>query len=176
MEDGMTFCIRLLPLLAILFLCGCGTDVSRFYNAVDPRCETMATKPVRVYRIAEETPGSGRSREMQMLLDEGFVRIGDSSFDTTGYVNEAMIVEHAEKIGAGAVVYYVEAPVTSTYDTVIPIYNQGQTYNSTFRGYGAGGPYYGTVTTTGPDTLTMMPTRVRTTTQGWVIAFMAKRR
>ena len=169
-------CPRILLAIAALILCGCGTDVSRHYNSVDPRCETVATKPVRVYRIPEETPGSGRSREMQMLIDEGFVRIGDSSFDTTGYVNEKMIVEHAEKIGAGAVVYYVEAPVTLTYDTVIPIYNQGQTYNSSFRGYGAGGPYSGTVTTTGPDTITMMPTRVRSTTQGWIIAFMAKRR
>ena len=166
----------LLLVLASSLLCACGTDVSRFYNAVDPRCETIATKPVRVYRIAPETSSSRRSPEMQMLLDEGYVRIGDSSFDTSGYVDEAMIIKHAESIGAGAVVYYVEAPITTTYDTVIPIYNQGQTYNSTFSGYGAGGPYYGTVTTTGPDSLTMMPARVRSTTQGWCIAFMAKRR
>lgn len=167
--------LRLPLAVCVLFLCGCGTDVSRYYNAVDPGCETYATKPVRVYRIPEETPSSGRSREMQMLLDEGFVRIGDSSFHTASFMSEAMIVQHAEKIGAGAVIYFVTDPVTSTYDTVIPIYNQGQTYNSTFRGYGADGPYYGTVTTTGPDTITMMPTRVRTTTQEWVIAFMAKR-
>ncbi len=167
----------LLPLVvSVLSLCGCGTDVSRYYDAVDPGCETYATKPVRVYRIAEETPGSGRSREVQMLLDEGYVRIGNSSFFTSAYMSEAMIVEHAEQVGAGAVVYFNAAPVTTTYDTVIPIYNQGQTYNSTFRGYGADGPYSGTITTTGPDTITMMPTRVRTTTQEWVIAFMAKRR
>jgi hypothetical protein len=162
--------------LASILLSACGTDVSRFYNSVDPHCETIVTKPVRIYRIAPESSSSRRSQEMQMLLDEGFVRIGDSSFDTSGYVDEAMIIKHAESIGAGAVVYYVDAPVTTTYDTVIPIYNQGQTYNSTFSGYGAGGPYHGTVTTTGPDTLTMMPARMRSTTQGWCIAFMAKRR
>lgn len=166
----------LLFALSAILLSACGTDVARFYDAVDPHCETIATKPVRVYRIAPQTPSSGRSPVMQMLLDEGYVRIGNSSFYTSGYVDEAMMIKHAESIGAGAIVYFAEDPVTTTYDTVIPIYNQGQTYNSTFSGYGAGGPYRGTITTTGPDTITMMPTRMRSTTQEWCIAFMAKRR
>ena len=113
---------------------------------------------------------------MQMLIDEGYVRIGNCSFITPNQVTEEMMIKQAEKVGAGAVIYYAFEPVTSTYDTVIPIYNQGETYNSNYSGIGPAGRYSGTITTIGPSSVSMMPARIRNTTQEWVMAFMAKKR
>lgn len=162
-------------LISSAFLCGCQTDVAKFYVSVDPNCEIITTEKVRLIRTTND-PTAMRPIEMQILIDEGYVRIGNCSFVTTTQVTEEMMIKQAEKVGAGAVIYYSFEPVTTTYDTVIPIYNQGQTYNSNYSGIGPAGRYSGTVTTTGPSSVSMMPARIRNTTQEWVMAFMAKKR
>jgi hypothetical protein len=164
-------------------LCGCQGPLGRYYEPVDPGCETVATTPVRIYRTSLEcigTKGDGnpqpRDPNSQTLTEQGYVRIGNSSFETWEYINTDMIIAFAEKIGAGAVVYYSWEPVTTTYRTVIPIYNQGQTYQSNYSGVGPGGYYSGTVTTTGPSSISVMPVQGSETTQEWVIAYFAKKK
>lgn len=168
--------LKILLVVSCATLCGCGTVVSKFYDPVDPGCETVPSQHVSMFRIAEENTSGRKSPEMKMLLDLGYVRIGNCSFETSEQVTEAMFIQQALKVGASAVVYYACAPETKTINTVIPIYNQGQTYNSTFSGYGQGGAFSGTVTTVGPSSLSVMPAQYTTTTQIWVAAFMAKKR
>lgn len=164
-----------LLLFGSMLLCGCQNEVSKFYEPVDPGFEITTSEKVRLIRTTNN-PTQVRSIEMQMLIDEGYVRIGNCSFITPNQVTEEMMIKQAEKVGAGAVIYYAFEPVTSTYDTVIPIYNQGETYNSNYSGIGPAGRYSGTITTTGPSSVSMMPARIRNTTQEWVMAFMAKKR
>lgn len=172
-------------LILAIALSGCRTTLESFYSPEDPGCETVATTPVRTIRTSEEyivnkedrySPGYRRDPQIQALLDQGYVRIGNSSFTTGEYINVEMIIKHAEKVGAGAIVFYAWQPVTTSYRTVIPIYNEGQTYQSNFSGVGPGGYYAGTVTTTGPSTLSMMPVQGTETTQEWVIAYYAKKK
>lgn len=132
-------------LISVLFTSGCQSAWEKFYYSYDSGNYSTYSGVTQVYRVSDVT-------EARRIQSNYIYTLGESSFSgTPGWANDCSyesLQKYGEKIGADAVVYYIENISSETRYRTSTTYTPApsQTYVS---GYSSGNQFYGNATTYG---------------------------